>query len=101
MRDGSAFAKKQNRHIAMEQPHGGENDAVEDGTHLGRRLTDDTQDIRGGGLPRQRLVALAGSAIELLLQIGNRGVATTHDLRRIAALWRCRFTASRCNRLAA
>ena len=38
----------------------------------------------------KRLLQLAGSTIELLLQVGNRGAATTHDLCRIAARRRYR-----------
>jgi len=48
----------------------------------------------------QRLVALAGSTIELLLQIGNGGASTKRSLWRFAALWRYRPGASRFYRLA-
>jgi hypothetical protein len=74
---------------------------IEHGLQVEGRAADDLEHIGGRRLLLQRLVALAGSMIELLLQVSNRRAATRHGLWRIAPLWRYRLAASRFNRLAA
>ena len=58
VRVGGAVAKQHKHQVAAEQTRGGEDNAVEYGPRVGRRLTDDAQDIGGSDLPSQRLVAL-------------------------------------------
>ncbi len=55
---GGGVATQDERQVAAEQPRGGEHDGVEYRLHVGRRLTDDAQNLGCRGLPGQRLLRL-------------------------------------------
>src|ERR1700740_3018385 len=59
VRVGDAVAKQHKHQVTAEQTRGGEDDAVEYESHVGRRLTNDAQDLGRGALPSKRLVSLA------------------------------------------
>jgi hypothetical protein len=58
-------------------------DGVEDGLQIGRGTADNVQDLAGCGLLLTRLVALARSLVELLLQVGG-GCASSWRLARLS-----------------
>src|SRR3974390_328913 len=71
VRVGGAVAKQHKHQVTAEQTRGGEDDAVEYESHVGRRLTNDAQGLRRGVVPIQRLVALAGQPRYLRFLAGS------------------------------
>ena len=95
MRVGGTVAKQHKHQVTAEQTRGGEDDAVEYESHVGRRLTNDAQDLGRGVLPSQRLISLAGQPRDLCIFIGSGGTARAHSLWRNAALARSRLATLR------
>jgi hypothetical protein len=77
LREGPAVATQEKRKVAAKQPYGAQHDGVEYGPDVSRRLTNDAQDLGGGGLPRDGLG-------ELVLKIGDdlRGIGCGGAVRR-------------------
>src|ERR1700746_4216374 len=80
VRVGGTVAKQHKHQVTAEQTRGGEEDAVEYGSHVGRRLTNDAQDLGRGRLPSQRLISLAGQPRDLCIFTGSGGTASAHSL---------------------
>src|SRR5262249_10993553 len=78
---------------------GDENDAVKYGPHVGRRLTDDAQDLGRRRLPSQCLITFAAEPRDLCFMAESRG--TAHALWRNTALARCRLSTLRFSVFAA
>src|SRR5262245_18828018 len=72
VRVGGTVAKQHKHQVTAEQTRGGEDDAVEYGSHVGRRLTNDAQDLGRGGLPSQRLISLASEPCDLRFLASSR-----------------------------
>src|SRR5262249_24466351 len=100
VRVSGTIAKQHKRQVTAEQARGGEDDAFEYGSHVGRRLTNDAQNLGRGGLPGQRLISLAREAPDLCFLAGSRGTARAHTLRGDAPLARCRLSTLRLSGLA-
>jgi hypothetical protein len=67
---------------------------LEYGLQLAGRAGDDAEHLRRRGLPRQRLGKFAGPLVELVLELGCGGTATTRSGWRIVAFELCRLAVS-------